>query len=142
MELERVSVMALRTVPVKLKNRNKELVVNASLDDASTTTYINCDVAEELELQGPLETVSISIMNGNVKTYQTMPVARELLSCGGTLKHYILGYTTYKTTLNMNPTEWKSQCKRMASSQKSAISKTGYLSNHRYSNCCRSSRPP
>lgn len=68
MELERVSVMALRTVPVKLKNRNKELVVNASLDDASTTTYINCDVAEELELQGPLETVSISTMNGNMKT--------------------------------------------------------------------------
>ena len=30
--------MTLRTVPVKLKNGNKELVVNALLDDASTTT--------------------------------------------------------------------------------------------------------
>ena len=125
MELARVSVMALRTVPVKLKNRNKELVVNASLDDASTTTYINCDVAEELELQGPLETVSISTMNGNVKTYQTMPVARELLSCGGTLKHYILGYTTYKTTLNMNPTEWRVNAKEWLHLRKARFPKLG-----------------
>lgn len=68
MKLERVSVMVLRTVPAKLKNWNKELIVNALLDDASTTTYINYDVAAELGLQGPLETVSISTMNGNMKT--------------------------------------------------------------------------
>lgn len=42
--------------------------MNALLDDASTTTYINYDVAAELGLQGPLETVSISTMNGNMKT--------------------------------------------------------------------------
>ena len=36
----------------------------------------------------------------------------------------------------------KSQCKRMASSQESTISKTGSKSNHRYSNWRRSSRPP
>ena len=36
----------------------------------------------------------------------------------------------------------KGQCKRMASPQKSAISKIGSTSNHRYSNWCRSSIPP
>lgn len=60
--------MVLRTVPAKLKNGNKELIVNALLDDASTTTYINYDMAAELGLQGLLETVSISTMNGNTKT--------------------------------------------------------------------------
>ena len=68
MKLERVSVMALKTVPVKLKNGKKELVVNALLDDVSTTSYINYDVAAELGLQGSLEIVSISAVNGNVKT--------------------------------------------------------------------------
>ena len=68
MKLERVSVMALKTVPVKLKNGKKELVVNALLDDVSTTRYINYDVAAELGLQGSLEIVSISAVNGNVKT--------------------------------------------------------------------------
>ena len=60
--------MALKTVPVKLKNGKKELVVNALLDDVSTTSYINYDVAAELGLQGSLEIVSISAVNGNVKT--------------------------------------------------------------------------
>ena len=68
MKLERVSVMALKTVPVKLKNGKKELVVNALLDDVSTTSYINYDLAAELGLQGSLEIVSISAVNGNVKT--------------------------------------------------------------------------
>ena len=104
MKFETVLVMALRTV--KLKNENKELVVNALLD-ASTTSYIIYDVAAELELQGPLKTVSIRAMNGNVNTYQTMPVACELLSCHETLKHYILAYTTNKITGNMRPIEWR-----------------------------------
>ena len=111
MKLERVSVMALRTVPVKLKNGNKELIVNALLDDASTTSYINYDVAAELGLQGPLETVSISTMNGNVKTYQTMPVVCELLSCDGTSKHSVSAYTTNKVTGNMRPIEWRVNAK-------------------------------
>ena len=97
--------MALRTVPVKLKNGNKELVVNALLNGASTSSYIDYDVAAELGLQGLLERVSISTMNGNVKTCQTMPAACELLSCDGTLKHYILAYTTNKITGNMRPIE-------------------------------------
>ena len=104
MKLETVLAMALRTV--KLKNENKEVVVNALLD-ASTTSYIIYDVAAELELQGPLKTVPIRAMNGNVNTYQTMPVACELLSCHETLKHYILAYTTNKITGNMRPIEWR-----------------------------------
>ena len=107
MELERVSVMALRTVPVKLKNGNKEVLVNALLDDGSTKTYINCDVAAELGLQGPLETITVSTMNGNVKSYQTMPVECELLSCDGKSKQCTSAYTTNKVTGNMRPIEWR-----------------------------------
>ena len=44
--------VALRTVPVYLTNGNRKLKVNALLDDASTKTYINADVAAKLGLQG------------------------------------------------------------------------------------------
>ena len=43
--------IALRTVPVVLKNGNRSMQVNALLDDASTKTYVNADVAEQLGLQ-------------------------------------------------------------------------------------------
>lgn len=44
--------VALRTVPVFLKNGHRRIKVNALLDEASTKTYLNADVAAELELQG------------------------------------------------------------------------------------------
>ena len=42
--------IALRTIPVYLKNGNKRLRVNALLDDASTKTYLNSDVTAEMGL--------------------------------------------------------------------------------------------
>ena len=44
--------IALRTVPVILTNGDRSLKVNALLDDASTKTYVNSDVAAQLGLQG------------------------------------------------------------------------------------------
>ena len=44
--------IALRTVPVVLKNGDRWMKVNALLDDASTKTYVNADVATELGLNG------------------------------------------------------------------------------------------
>ena len=40
--------IALRTIPVYLKNGTRKIKVNALLDDASTKTYINSDIAAEL----------------------------------------------------------------------------------------------
>ena len=44
--------IALRTLSVYLRNGDRKLKINALLDDASTRTYINADVAAELGLQG------------------------------------------------------------------------------------------
>ena len=41
---------ALRTVPVILTNGNRAIKMNALLDEASTKSYINADVASELGL--------------------------------------------------------------------------------------------
>ena len=55
--------IALRTVPVILRNGSRSLKVNALLDDASTKTYVNEEVAAELGLRGKTETVTVNVLN-------------------------------------------------------------------------------
>ena len=66
--------IALRTVFVYLRNGDRKLRINALLDDASTRTYINVDVAAELGLQGHPQKVNVSVLHGQVKTFETTPV--------------------------------------------------------------------
>ena len=47
--------MIFQTTPVVLKKGNQKVVVNALIDDGSTKTYVNEDVATELKLKGPVE---------------------------------------------------------------------------------------
>ena len=54
----------------------RRLKVNALLDDASTQTYVNADVAAELGLSGAFETIKVKVLNGECKSFQTMPVFR------------------------------------------------------------------
>ncbi|CAB4021266.1 Hypothetical predicted protein, partial [Paramuricea clavata] len=76
----RKEFIALRTVPVVLKNGNREVTVNALLDDASTQTYINTDVAAELGLHGKFQKATVNVLNGQMETFVTMPVEFELKS--------------------------------------------------------------
>ena len=55
---------AVRTVPVILKNGNRAIKVNALLDEASTKTYINADVASELGLTEISWKVTMNVLNG------------------------------------------------------------------------------
>ena len=107
MESQRVMVMSLRIVPVKLRNGNREITGNALLDDGSTKSYKNSDVATELGLDGPVETVTVSTKNGNVKTFQTMSVGCELGSIDGKVKHNVSTYTTQRVTGKIGPREWR-----------------------------------
>ena len=75
--------IALRTIPVYLKSGNRKLKVNALLDDASTKAYINADVAAELGLQGHPQKVNVSVLNGQVETFETTPIECALESLGG-----------------------------------------------------------
>jgi hypothetical protein len=55
--------IALRTVPVILKNGKKRLLVNCFLDEGSDTTYVNEDVVEQLGLQQTKEPVTVQVAN-------------------------------------------------------------------------------
>ena len=75
--------VALRTVPVFLKNGHRRIKVNSLLDEASTKTYLNADVAAELELQGEPQKVTVNVLNGQTQTFETTPVEFELESMNG-----------------------------------------------------------
>ena len=102
-----VSVMALRTIPVVLRNGNRKMLVNALLDDGSTKSYINEDVAAELGLEGPVESISVNTMNGRTSHFRTMPVEFVLQSVDGSSLTHMLAHTTKKVTGNMRPVEWR-----------------------------------
>ena len=95
--------IALRTIlPVYLKSGNQKLKVNALLDDASTKTYINADVAAaELGLQGHPQKVNVSVLNGQVETFETTPIECAFESLDGEI-YRISAYTANRVTGNMN----------------------------------------
>ena len=101
--------IALRTVPVVLKNGSRSLLVNALLDDASTKTYINADVAAELGIQGTTDTVTVNVLNGQVETFETSPIEVELNSVNGELSRKITAFTANRVTGNMTAFDWN-QC--------------------------------
>ena len=57
--------IALRTIPVVIRNGSRTVKVNALLDDGSTRTYINSDVANEINLlKGKTDEISVGTMGG------------------------------------------------------------------------------
>ena len=102
----RAHFTALRTVPVKVKNGNRSIVVNALLDDASTKTYLNADVAAELGLVGETRKITVNVLNGQRDSFETMPVEFELESLDRRIKVSATGYTTEKVTGDLQPVDW------------------------------------
>ena len=102
--------IALRTISVYPKSGNRKLKVKALLDDASTKTYINVDVAAEL---GHPQKVNVSLLNGQVETFETTPIECALEILDG--KSYrISAYTANRITGNMNVIDWNT-CSRECS---------------------------
>jgi len=61
-----VSNVALKTVLVYIKNGERKLRINTLLDDASTKSYVNADVAAELGLHGHPQRVNVNALNGYI----------------------------------------------------------------------------
>ena len=102
----RPDFIALRTVPVVVKNGNKSIKVNALLDDASTKTYINADVAAELGLQGKTERVTVNVLNGQIKTFNTRPVEVQLESLQSHARTKVTAFTANHVTGDMEAVDW------------------------------------
>ena len=99
--------VALRTVPVLLKNGNRRIKMNALLDEASTKTCLNADVAAELGLQGHPQSATVNVLNGQTKTFETTQVEFELESLDGNVKATISAFTAERVTQNMKVIDWQ-----------------------------------
>ena len=102
----RADFIGLRTAPVILTNGGRSLKINALLDDASTKTYVNADVAAELGLQGRTEKVTVNVLNGQAESFNTKPVSVELKSVTGSLSLIVNAYTVDRVTGNMHVVDW------------------------------------
>ncbi|MCG8077511.1 MAG: DUF1759 domain-containing protein, partial [Candidatus Thiodiazotropha taylori] len=100
--------IGLRTVPVILKNGDRSVKVNALLDDASTKTYVNADVAAEIGLKGKTEKVTVNVLNGLIDTFETQPINVRLQSINGNVSIDVTAYTANRVTGSMPVVDWNS----------------------------------
>ncbi|XP_065941558.1 uncharacterized protein [Magallana gigas] len=99
--------IALRTIPVIVRNGSKTMRVNALLDDASTRTYINADVAAELGLHGKLQRITVGVLNDKTESFETMPVEFQIESDDGRTKTKVEALTADKVTGDMCVINWR-----------------------------------
>ena len=82
-ECQKLRCISLQTVPVIVENGSKSLIINALLDDGSTQTYLNADIAAKLGLHGDISKSQVNVINGTVATFETAPVEFRLRSMNG-----------------------------------------------------------
>ncbi|XP_065639456.1 uncharacterized protein LOC136072233 [Hydra vulgaris] len=107
-----MNYISLKTAPVILRNGNKKVVVNALLDNGSTKTCLNSDVADELSLQGKTEKVTVNMINGKIDSFETMPVEFQLESLNGETKIAVETFTVNNVTGNLKAVNWANLSKR------------------------------
>ena len=108
----RAGYVALRMVPIILRNGKNSVKVNAVLDDASTKTYVNADIAAQLGIHGQAQRVNVNVLNGQVETFETVPVEFGLESVNGKVKTTISAFTTNRVTGDMKVINWAKQSKK------------------------------
>ena len=98
--------VALRTVPVYVTSVKRRLKVNALLDDASSRTYFNGDIAAELGLEGRPHELTINVPNDNQERLDTTVVEFMISSCDGKVSKLASAYTAERVTGNMQVVDW------------------------------------
>ena len=98
--------VALRTVPVYVTNGARRVKVNALLDEASSKSYLNSDVAAELGLEGRPHELVVNVVNGHHTALDTSLVEFVINSLDGSTSEKNSAYTTERVTGNMQVVDW------------------------------------
>lgn len=112
-ELISTSVISLRTIPVRISHGGKEILINALLDDGSTQTFINSDIADFLRLPRENQTdLTVSVLNGTTESFMSSSVNFEIASMDRRRAFKISAMTTDRVTGDMQPVNWQYQAKQ------------------------------
>ena len=90
--------MALRTIAVYLSNGKRRV---------SSTSYLNSDVAVELELEGSPHELTVKVLNDKQERFQTTLVEFTITILSGDLSKDISAYTAERVTGNMQVVDWR-----------------------------------
>ena len=104
---QQIESIALRTVPVIVKANGKFTRINAVLDDGSTHTYINSDLAETLGLHGEVKHISVSVLNGHVASFDSMPVEFDVSSVSSEETVHMQAETLSRVAGDFRPVNWR-----------------------------------
>ena len=67
--------MSLRTIPIIAYHKEKQIELNALLDDGSSQTFLNAKAANELNLiQNNTWNISVTVLGGNISKMSTSDV--------------------------------------------------------------------
>lgn len=86
-----------------LTNGTKRVKVNALLDEASSKTYLNADVAAELGLSQEL---TVNVLNDNQEKLDSSLVEFRISSLDGKTSTMASAYTTERVTRSMQVINW------------------------------------
>ena len=98
--------MVLQTVPVYLTNGSKQVKVNALLDEGSSRSYLNSDVAAELGVEGRPQELTVNVLNDNQEKLNFSVVEFTISSLDGTVHKSACAYTTEQVTGSMHVVDW------------------------------------
>ena len=81
--------------------------MNAILDDGSTQTYLNTDIAAKLALNGEIWKSQVNVINETVVTFETALVQFTLKSMNGQVNTVTEAFTINNVTGDLKTTNWK-----------------------------------
>ena len=82
-------------------------MMNAILDDGSTQTYLNTDIAVKLALNGEIWKSQVNVINETVVTFETALVQFTLKSMNGQVNTVTEAFTINNVTGDLKTTNWK-----------------------------------
>ena len=103
---EREQEVALRTVPITLKNGNRRVTVNCLLDEGSDTTYVNEDVVNERGLTGEKEPITVKVANDQTIRFISGTLEIGLESTDGRVDTKITAKTSTKICGGLRAVNW------------------------------------
>ena len=103
---------SFRTVPVLLGNGSSKVKVSALLDDGSSKSYMNANIAAKLGVQGHVETMNVGVINGGTQMIDSMSVDVKLKSVDGKVDRYVMLKTADNVTGDIDVVDWKREAGR------------------------------
>ena len=104
------NVVALRTIPVKVCCGELSMTINAMLDDGSSFTLLNQQVADQLQLQGPATKMRVCMLGGRTSQMCGELVTMTVAGIGGEESFSLQALTTARVTGDLRPFDWAQNC--------------------------------